>query len=122
MPRIYLLIVISALGLGGCQFNPVKKDSALGAVPQPASTIVSDKSGVDPGTGTPTRSESLPEQESRDFWRLLTSNYRLDQIVGWEVVERTGGKVMTLPVREGRSTSGMIHEILRRYGHTGRRG
>ena len=80
MPRIYLLIVISALGLGGCQFNPVKKDSALGAVPQPASTIVSDKSGVDPGTGTPTQSESLPEQDSRDFWRLLTSNYRLDQI------------------------------------------
>ena len=43
-------------------------------------------------------------------------DYRLDQIVGRDVVERAGGRVIALPLLEGRSTTAVIRKILRAYG------
>jgi D-beta-D-heptose 7-phosphate kinase/D-beta-D-heptose 1-phosphate adenosyltransferase len=43
-------------------------------------------------------------------------DYRLDQIVGRDVVERAGGRVIALPLIEGRSTTAVIRKILRAYG------
>ena len=45
------------------------------------------------------------------------ADYRLNQIVGREIVERTGGRVIVLPLLEGRSTSAIVRKILRDYGY-----
>jgi D-beta-D-heptose 7-phosphate kinase/D-beta-D-heptose 1-phosphate adenosyltransferase len=42
-------------------------------------------------------------------------DYALDQVVGREIVEEAGGKVMILPLHDGRSTTGIIERILDRY-------
>jgi D-beta-D-heptose 7-phosphate kinase/D-beta-D-heptose 1-phosphate adenosyltransferase len=42
-------------------------------------------------------------------------DYRLDQIVGRKVVERAGGRVIALPLLEGRSTTAIVRKILRAY-------
>ena len=44
------------------------------------------------------------------------ADYRLDQIVGRDVVEGAGGRVIALPLLEGRSTSATVRKILRAYG------
>ncbi len=38
-------------------------------------------------------------------------DYNLDQIVGREIVERNGGKVLTIPIVEGKSTTKIIDRI-----------
>jgi bifunctional ADP-heptose synthase (sugar kinase/adenylyltransferase) len=38
-----------------------------------------------------------------------------DQIVGREVVERSGGKVIIIPFVKGSSTSNLIETILKKY-------
>jgi len=43
-------------------------------------------------------------------------DYRPDQIVGRDIVERAGGRVIALPILEGRSTTAIVRNILRAYG------
>lgn len=42
-------------------------------------------------------------------------DYEIRDIVGYEEVISFGGKVMTIPLTEGRSTSALINKILERY-------
>ena len=44
------------------------------------------------------------------------ADYAEDQIVGKETVESRGGRVVRLPLMEGRSTSAIVEEIVRRHG------
>jgi rfaE bifunctional protein nucleotidyltransferase chain/domain len=44
------------------------------------------------------------------------ADYAEDQIVGKETVESRGGRVVRVPLVEGRSTSAIVEEILRRHG------
>jgi len=63
--------------------------------------------------------------DERDPLKLITSlhpdvlvkggDWTKDQIVGSEVVERSGGKVVTIPFVKGTSTSNLINIILRKY-------
>ena len=43
-------------------------------------------------------------------------DWDLEQIVGKDIVEDTGGKVYSLPYIEGASTTGIVERILDRYG------
>ncbi|WP_236970331.1 D-glycero-beta-D-manno-heptose 1-phosphate adenylyltransferase [Membranihabitans marinus] len=43
-------------------------------------------------------------------------DYAIDDIVGREVVEGNGGRVATVPLVEGKSTSLIIESILKNYG------
>lgn len=47
-------------------------------------------------------------------------DYRPEEVVGREVVEGAGGKVVIVPLWRGRSTSGVIEEIVERFGRDGR--
>jgi len=42
-------------------------------------------------------------------------DYRVNEIVGYDHVTKTGGRVVTIPLREGCSTSSMIEMIRKRY-------
>jgi D-beta-D-heptose 7-phosphate kinase/D-beta-D-heptose 1-phosphate adenosyltransferase len=42
-------------------------------------------------------------------------DYTRDTIVGGDAVEQHGGKVITIPFTEGRSTSGIVERIVERY-------
>ena len=44
------------------------------------------------------------------------ADYSRATIVGADDVEAHGGRVLTLPLAEGRSTSGIVEKILERYG------
>ncbi len=46
------------------------------------------------------------------------ADYQKEQVVGWEIVERTGGRVALAPLVEGRSTSNVIGRIIDAYGST----
>jgi D-beta-D-heptose 7-phosphate kinase / D-beta-D-heptose 1-phosphate adenosyltransferase len=50
------------------------------------------------------------------------ADYRPDQVVGAELVVARGGRVELVDLREGRSSSGLIAEILDRYGLESREG
>ena len=43
------------------------------------------------------------------------ADYRKEQVVGWDVVERGGGRVALAPLVDGRSTSAVIQKILEAY-------
>lgn len=43
------------------------------------------------------------------------ADYSRETIIGADVVETNGGKVQTIPLSEGRSTSGIVERILERY-------
>jgi rfaE bifunctional protein nucleotidyltransferase chain/domain len=43
------------------------------------------------------------------------ADYAIENIVGREVVEKAGGKVLTLDLVEGRSTTGVVETVLNRY-------
>jgi D-beta-D-heptose 7-phosphate kinase/D-beta-D-heptose 1-phosphate adenosyltransferase len=47
------------------------------------------------------------------------ADYEKDQVVGWEIVEKTGGKIALAPLVDGRSTSAVIQRILEAYGKDG---
>lgn len=47
------------------------------------------------------------------------ADYRVDQVVGADFVQSYGGRVETLPLVEGRSTSALISLIVARYGPSG---
>jgi len=63
--------------------------------------------------------------DERDPLKLITSlhpdvlvkggDWTKEQIVGSEVVERSGGKVVTIPFVKGASTSNLIETILKRF-------
>ena len=44
------------------------------------------------------------------------ADYKKEQVVGWEIVERRGGRVALAPLVDGRSTSNVIRRILDAYG------
>ncbi|HEY7087787.1 MAG TPA: D-glycero-beta-D-manno-heptose 1-phosphate adenylyltransferase [Tepidisphaeraceae bacterium] len=43
------------------------------------------------------------------------ADYKKEQVVGWDVVERNGGRVFLAPLVDGRSTSTVIQKILEAY-------
>ena len=43
-------------------------------------------------------------------------DYRAEDVVGYDVVTKQGGQVLTIPFREGYSTSSLIETIVERYG------
>jgi D-beta-D-heptose 7-phosphate kinase/D-beta-D-heptose 1-phosphate adenosyltransferase len=43
------------------------------------------------------------------------ADWALDKIVGREIVEAAGGRVVTLPLVEGVSTTQVVERILERY-------
>lgn len=47
--------------------------------------------------------------------QIKGADYSRETIVGADVVEAHGGKVLTVPLSEGRSTSGIVERILERY-------
>ena len=49
----------------------------------------------------------------RSVRRLKGADYRKAEIVGRDTVEAAGGRVVTVPLRRGRSTSGLIRRALR---------
>jgi D-beta-D-heptose 7-phosphate kinase/D-beta-D-heptose 1-phosphate adenosyltransferase len=44
------------------------------------------------------------------------ADYKKEQVVGWDIVEKAGGKVALAPLIDGRSTSNVIKAILEAYG------
>jgi D-beta-D-heptose 7-phosphate kinase / D-beta-D-heptose 1-phosphate adenosyltransferase len=47
------------------------------------------------------------------------ADYKKEQVVGWDLVEKNGGKVALAPLIDGRSTSNVIRRILDAYGDQG---
>lgn len=43
------------------------------------------------------------------------SDWKIEEIVGREIVEKNGGKVLTIPLVEGASTSSIIEKIIKIY-------
>jgi D-beta-D-heptose 7-phosphate kinase / D-beta-D-heptose 1-phosphate adenosyltransferase len=43
------------------------------------------------------------------------ADYSKEQVVGWDIVEKTGGTVALAPLVDGRSTSAVIQRILEAY-------
>ena len=43
------------------------------------------------------------------------SDWELSNVVGRETVERAGGAVLTVPIVEGASTTGIIHKVLNNF-------
>jgi D-beta-D-heptose 7-phosphate kinase/D-beta-D-heptose 1-phosphate adenosyltransferase len=43
------------------------------------------------------------------------ADYKKEDVVGWEVVEASGGRVALAPLVDGRSTSAVIQRILEAY-------
>ncbi len=85
------------------------------------------------------RAETLAALESVDFITIFNEpdphaiisalqpdvlvkggDWRVDQIVGRDIVEARGGKVISVPYIEGASTTGIIEKIVERYGKGGR--
>jgi D-beta-D-heptose 7-phosphate kinase/D-beta-D-heptose 1-phosphate adenosyltransferase len=44
------------------------------------------------------------------------ADYAKEQVVGWDIVEAAGGRVVLAPLVDGRSTSAVIRRILEAYG------
>ena len=47
------------------------------------------------------------------------ADYKKEQVVGWDMVENTGGRVALAPLIDGRSTSALIEKIMEAYGKAG---
>jgi rfaE bifunctional protein nucleotidyltransferase chain/domain len=43
------------------------------------------------------------------------ADWSIENVVGREVVEKHGGKVLTIPILEGRSTTGVVETVIERY-------
>jgi rfaE bifunctional protein nucleotidyltransferase chain/domain len=43
------------------------------------------------------------------------ADYSRETIVGADIVEQNGGKVLTIPLSKGRSTTNIVEEVLKRY-------
>ncbi|MDP4220217.1 MAG: D-glycero-beta-D-manno-heptose 1-phosphate adenylyltransferase [Bacteroidota bacterium] len=43
------------------------------------------------------------------------ADWSVEHVVGRDVVERHGGKVLTIPFIEGRSTTGVVEKVIERY-------
>ena len=43
------------------------------------------------------------------------ADWAVENVVGRDVVEAHGGKVLTLPFLEGRSTTGVVETVIERY-------
>lgn len=50
------------------------------------------------------------------------TDYRLDQVVGRELVESYGGRVELVPIVQGLSTTGIVDRVLRNYPRPAERG
>ncbi len=44
------------------------------------------------------------------------ADYKKEQVVGWDIVEKSGGRVALAPLIDGRSTSALIQKIMEAYG------
>jgi D-beta-D-heptose 7-phosphate kinase/D-beta-D-heptose 1-phosphate adenosyltransferase len=43
------------------------------------------------------------------------ADYTKEQVVGWDIVEKRGGRVVLVPLVDGRSTTALIQKILDAY-------
>jgi rfaE bifunctional protein nucleotidyltransferase chain/domain len=113
-----------ARSLGDILIVAVNSDSSVRAI----------KGDKRPITTEADRMETLAALESVDFVTLFSEpdpfrvisdlqpdvlakggDWRVDQIIGRDIVEARGGKVVSLGYIEGASTTGIIEKILRTY-------
>ena len=112
-PSLVVAAVLAVVATGACS-SP--DDGTIGS---------DDADVIDPGSprgksivqypveGRPNEICVLPNH-------LVGADYAKEQVVGWDVVERGGGRVALAPLVDGRSTSGVIERILEAYGKDGR--
>ena len=43
------------------------------------------------------------------------ADYTKEKVVGWDIVEKSGGRIALAPLVDGRSTSSVIQKILEAY-------
>jgi len=63
--------------------------------------------------------EDTPEQMIRALRPdvlVKGADYQLDQVVGADIVQQAGGRVVLIDLIQGRSTTGLIELILERFG------
>ena len=120
-----------AKSLGDVLVVAVKSDSSV-------SLIKGDKRPINPEND---RMEALSALESVDFVTLFAEpdpyniiaqlqpdvlvkggDWPVEKIIGRDIVEARGGRVVNLPYIEGQSTTGIIDKILRTYGCEGTEG
>lgn len=66
----------------------------------------------------------FPEDDPRELIKAVVpqvlvkgGDWPVDKILGRDTVEAAGGKVLSLPFVEGRSTSAIVQDIARKFGH-----
>ncbi len=115
----------AAKALGDILVVAVNSDSSV-------RTIKGEKRPLNPEQD---RAETLAALEAVDFVTLFSEpdphriiselqpdvlvkggDWPIDKIIGRDIVEARGGKVMTIPFVEGASTTGIIEKILKKYG------
>ena len=103
----------------------VNTDSSISSLKGPKRPIVNEHD----------RLEVLAELESIDYLVLFNdqtpiqlidailpdvlvkgADYKKEQVVGWDVVEKRGGRVALAPLIDGRSTTALIGKIMEAYG------
>ena len=50
------------------------------------------------------------------------ADYKKEDVVGWDIVERRGGHVALAPLIDGRSSTNLIQAILKAYGPEAKNG
>ena len=80
MQRLFLLLIVSSLGLAGCNLNPVKENQAMGTTPQPSappaeSPAVAVDSTVEIRSQTP-----IAAPIANDVWQEIIRDYQLAAI------------------------------------------
>ena len=80
MQRLILLLLVSALGLAGCNLNPVKNEAAMGIAHQPDSLLSAQDPGFESEFPTVTKDDERPEQPSRDIWIRISNQFQLGDV------------------------------------------
>ena len=44
------------------------------------------------------------------------ADYKKEEVIGWDIVEKHGGRIALAPLIDGRSTSSLIQKITEAYG------
>ena len=80
MQRILLLLLVSSLGLAGCNLNPVKNESTTGIAQQPDTLLSNDTSEFGADFFAAPIIDTQAEQSSRDIWYRISSKFQLGDI------------------------------------------
>lgn len=115
-----------ARALGTCLVVGINSDVSVQRIKGPLRPIMDEQSRALVLAGLASVDYVLLFDEDTPL-RLITTiqpdilvkggDWPVEQIVGREIVSARGGQVLSLPVLEGYSTTGIIQRILRRYAH-----